>query len=80
MSVEVGYEFESQYGGLIKRRGNSALASLARAVADGLGTDRASLEDASDRFGPFRADQSDAVNKLRDKGLITGNDENALAD
>jgi ubiquinone/menaquinone biosynthesis C-methylase UbiE len=51
------------------------LASLARAVADGLGTDRASLEDASDRFGPFRADQSDAVNKLRDKGLITGNDE-----
>ena len=51
------------------------LASLARAVADDLSTDRISLEDASDRFGPFRADQTGAVDKLRDKGLITGNDD-----
>jgi ubiquinone/menaquinone biosynthesis C-methylase UbiE len=51
------------------------LASLARAVADGLSTDRISLEDASDRFGPFRTDQTGAVDKLRDKGLITGNDD-----
>ena len=51
------------------------LASLARAKADGLSTDRASLETASDRFGPFRADYNNAVDKLRDKGLVTGSDD-----
>jgi hypothetical protein len=51
------------------------LASLARAGADGLSTDRVSLENASERFGPFRANYKNAVNKLRDKGLVTGADD-----
>ena len=51
------------------------LASLARATADGLSTDRVSLENASERFGPFRADYNNAVNNLRDKGLVTGADD-----
>ncbi len=51
------------------------LASLASAVADSRATDQVSIEDAGDRFGPFRADQSDVVNKLREKGLITGHDD-----
>ena len=51
------------------------LASLARAKADGLSTDRVSLETASDRFGPFRAEYDNAVDKLRDKELVTGADD-----
>ena len=51
------------------------LASLARAAADGLSTDRVSLENASERFGPFRANYKNTVIKLRDKGLVTGADD-----
>jgi len=50
------------------------LASLARAKAEGLGTDRESLEIASERFASFRANCKNAVNKLRDKGLVAGTD------
>jgi ubiquinone/menaquinone biosynthesis C-methylase UbiE len=51
------------------------LASLAQAAAEDLSTDRASLEKASERFGPFRADYDNAANSLRDKGLVTGADD-----
>lgn len=51
------------------------LASLARAGAEDLGTDRISLENASERFGPFRADPGNAADKLRERGLVTGTDE-----
>ena len=54
------------------------LASLARATTDGLSTDRVSLENASERFGTFRADYNNAADNLRDKGLVTGAD-NALS-
>ena len=50
------------------------LASLARAESDGSGLDRASLETSLERFGPFRADPAGAVDLLRSKGLMTGDD------
>ena len=50
------------------------LASLARAESKGSGTDQASLEASLERFGPFRADPAGAVDLLRSKELVTGED------
>ncbi len=50
------------------------LAALARAELDGGGSDRTSLEASLERFEPFRADPAGAVDLLRSKGLVSGDD------
>ena len=51
------------------------LASIRRAEVEGESSDRATLESKSDRYWKYLEDWSDSWRRLRDKGLIEGDDD-----